>query len=172
MATDTVSRAPDPGAPPPVPPGLRHGGGELAACVGIAVLATVVGLVLFALVSPSSKRNPAQTPALWHVKVNGSLFPLGCRSKAILLSVAGRIDRYRAEGDKSAADKLLDMSLISGACTAFQLGEPVFIANSDGALQGLARVRRKGRLGHWWVFSETVAPGAGSQRRGVDHAHL
>ena len=76
---------------------------------------------------------------------------IGCRSR----DYHGRLTRYAVQGDREAWVQALADAALSGECTKFQAGEPVFLTDT-AIFSGLVKIRHEGELTEYWTAMETV----------------
>lgn len=57
--------------------------------------------------------------------------------------------------DKIAFEKAATNGLLTGACTMFQIGEPVHLVDTK-IFSGIVKVRRPGSLDEYWINTESV----------------
>jgi hypothetical protein len=99
--------------------------------------------------APASPSAPAVTTGQDKLVAGDNRF--GCSDRDYFEKLVG----YAVQEDKKAFSQGLAAGLLSGTCTMFKAGEPVYITDT-AIFSGLIEVRRQGETTEFWTNLETV----------------
>lgn len=107
------------------------------------------------IVQPSQKQTPTRqsvqkiAPTGQHVITSANKW--GCTDREYV----GKLFGFVADQDKEAFMRGIAEGLATGRCTTFEVGEPVFLADT-AIMSGLVKVRRKGETSEYWTAMEAI----------------
>lgn len=123
--------------------GLIHEGGSLPTPTPAPIVQPVQKIV------PTGPPVQKIAPTGQHVITSANKW--GCTDREYV----GKLFGFVADQDKEAFMRGIAEGLATGRCTTFEVGEPVFLADT-AIMSGLVKVRRKGGASEYWTAMEAI----------------
>lgn len=135
--------------------------------VDLVIVAALVAAIYFAITAfpdpayeaavvahqaPPTNTSQSQDWSHWDGdRIAGDVY-FGCTERDCF----ERLATLAVQGDKQAFAEALGVGLLTGICTKFVEGEPIYLMGAGGLFSGLVRVRRPGEITEYWTVIEAV----------------